>query len=71
MYKKNIETIMNPFTLKQYDIVEGDEVEETHWRYFTKTGNNLTKDEARKYVTIKPKGLLEELWVKWCQDYCT
>ena len=69
MFEPNISTVMNPFTVKQYDM-QGNEVEEIHWRYFTQTGNNVTKDEARRYVTIKPKSLLEEIWVKWCQDYC-
>jgi len=69
MFEPNIATIMNPFTVKRYDM-KGNEVEETHWRYFTQTGNVITKDDARKYITHKPKGLLEELWVKWCQNYC-
>jgi len=69
MFELNIATVMNPFTVKQYDM-KGNEVEETYWRYFTQTGNNITKDEARKYVNITPKGLLEEIWVKWCRNYC-
>ena len=70
MFEQNITTIINQFTVKKYDM-KGNEVEEKYWRYFTQTGNIITKDDARKYLAVTPKGLLEELWAKWCQNYCT
>lgn len=68
-FEKNIKTVMNPFTVKEYDM-QGNEVKETDWLYFTKTGNSITKDEAKKYIAVKPKNLLEKIWVKWCQNFC-
>lgn len=69
MFEQNIKTIINPFTVKIYDM-DGNEVEETHWKYYVRTGNIITKDDARKYITITPECLLEKIWVKWCQNFC-
>lgn len=68
MFEPNINTVMNPFTVKRYDM-NGNEVEETHWIHFIQTGMKISIDDIKKYITIKPKTLLEEIWVNFCKSY--
>jgi hypothetical protein len=60
MFEPNIKTVMNPFTVKQYDM-NGNVVEETHWRYFVQTGEKIFIEDVIKYLTIEPKNILEEI----------